>query len=155
MARSKTLDKISPLGEIFIVTWYKEVINWFSVDQWAALGIICFIFVLIMLCLYLFSKVVLIRKLGFYSSIVFILICILSNFFAWNQKHILINRSTAVVMSTSVNVKSTPSENGTDLFVIHEGTKVTIIDPTMKGWKEIRLDDGKKGWIPTGSIEEI
>jgi uncharacterized protein YgiM (DUF1202 family) len=58
-------------------------------------------------------------------------------------------------MSTSVNVKSTPSENGTDLFVIHEGTKVTIIDPTMKGWKEIRLDDGKKGWIPTGSIEEI
>lgn len=155
LARSKTLDKISPLGEIFIVTWYKEVINWFSVDQWAALGIICFIFVLIMLCLYLFSKVVLIRKLGFYSSIVFILICILSNFFAWNQKHILINRSTAVVMSTSVNVKSTPSENGTDLFVIHEGTKVTIIDPTMKGWKEIRLDDGKKGWIPTGSIEEI
>jgi len=155
LARSKTLDKISPIGEIFIVTWYKEIINWLSVDQWATIGVISFILLLIMLCLYLFGKQISIRKIGFYSSIFLILICILSNFFAWNQKHILLNRSTAVVMSTSVNVKSTPSESGTDLFVIHEGTKVTIIDPTMKGWKEIRLDDGKNGWIPTESIEEI
>ena len=69
LARSKTKDKISPVGEIFIVTWYKEVINWLNVDQWATLGIISFILLLIMLCLYLFGKQINIRKVGFYSSI--------------------------------------------------------------------------------------
>lgn len=86
LARSKTLDKISPIGEIFIVTWYKEVINWLSVDQWATLGVISFILLLIMICLYLFAKQITVRKIGFYSSILLILACILSNFFAWNQK---------------------------------------------------------------------
>ena len=155
LARNKTLDKITPLGEIFIVTWYKSIINLLSVDQWATLAVICFILMLGMVALYLFGKQVRFRKIGFYSSLVLLLVCILSNVFAWNQKHILLNRNTAVVMSTSVNVKSTPSQTGTDLFVVHEGTKVTITDPSMKGWKEIKLDDGKTGWIPTESIEEI
>lgn len=155
LARNKTLDKITPVGEIFIVTWYKSVINWLSVDQWANVGVVCFLLFLVMLGLYLFGKEIRLRKIGFYSALVLVVVCLASNIFAWNQKHILLNRNTAVVMKTSVNVKSTPSETGTDLFVIHEGTKVTITDPSMKGWKEIRLDDGKNGWIPTNCIEEI
>jgi SH3-like domain-containing protein len=58
-------------------------------------------------------------------------------------------------MTTSVPVKSTPSKNGTDLFILHEGTRVTITDNSMKDWKEIRVDDGKEGWIETNKIEII
>jgi uncharacterized protein YgiM (DUF1202 family) len=54
-----------------------------------------------------------------------------------------------------VNVKSTPSRNGTDLFILHEGTRVTITDSSMKGWKEIRVGDGKQGWLETKEIEVI
>ena len=64
-------------------------------------------------------------------------------------------RDTAIVTSSAVNVKSTPAENGTDLFVIHEGTKANIIDDTMKEWKEVVLDDGKRGWIMTSDMERI
>ena len=64
-------------------------------------------------------------------------------------------RSGAVVMSSSVVVKSTPNESGTDLFVLHEGTRVEIIDDSMKEWKEIRLADGKVGWMPTEAMEVI
>lgn len=155
LARNKTLDKITPVGELFIVTWYKGVINWLSVDQWAVLGVGSFILLLALVSLYLFSKQINLRKVGFYGALAMLLLCMASNVFAWNQKYILMHRNTAVVMVTSANVKSTPSETGTDLFVIHEGTKVTITDPSMNAWKEIRLDDGKSGWIAAESIEGI
>lgn len=65
------------------------------------------------------------------------------------------DRIGAIVMSPTVTVKSTPDESGTELFVLHEGTKVFVEDNSMKGWKEIRLEDGNKGWIPTEAIEII
>ena len=58
-------------------------------------------------------------------------------------------------MIPTVTVKSTPNESGTDLFVLHEGTKVTIKDNTMKNWKEIKLEDGNVGWVQTKDLEII
>ena len=58
-------------------------------------------------------------------------------------------------MESAVSVKSTPAANGTDLFILHEGTKVTIVDDSMREWKEVRVSDGKQGWIKTQQIEMI
>ena len=58
-------------------------------------------------------------------------------------------------MRSAASVKSTPSKNGTDLFILHEGTRVNIIDDTMRGWREIRVADGKSGWIELADIEVI
>ena len=79
----------------------------------------------------------------------------MSNLFAWQQKQDLINRKGAIIFAPSVTVKSTPAANGTDLFVLHEGTKVVIIDGSMKDWKEVRLADGKEGWIESKQIRII
>ena len=65
------------------------------------------------------------------------------------------NHSNAIIMVPSITVKSTPNEGGTDLFILHEGRKVMIKDNTMKEWKEIKLEDGKVGWIPTNALELI
>jgi len=74
--------------------------------------------------------------------------------FAAKQKSRLVNHSFAIVMQPTVTVKSSPSENGTKLFVIHEGLKVRITDK-LGDWVEIRLADGNKGWLLTESIERI
>jgi SH3-like domain-containing protein len=58
-------------------------------------------------------------------------------------------------MEPSVTVKSTPAKNGTDLFILHEGTKVSITDSSMRGWLEIRIADGKEGWVERNKLEEI
>ena len=58
-------------------------------------------------------------------------------------------------MVPTINVKISPNDIGTDLFLLHEGTKVFIEDNSMKGWKEIRLEDGNKGWVKTEAIEII
>ena len=79
----------------------------------------------------------------------------LANVFACQQKQLLTKRNGAIVMSQSAVIKSTPSKGGKDLFIIHEGTRVDVTDATMKDWKNVRLADGREGWILTSQIEMI
>ncbi|MDD3037638.1 tetratricopeptide repeat protein [Bacteroides sp.] len=155
IARAKTVDKVEATPEIFFVSWTKALINSRSVDAWAAWGIASFILLIIALYFFIFSKEILWKKTGFISGIVFLIITICSNLFASELKERLVNRDDAIVMNPSVTVRSTPSEGGTSLFILHEGRKVSIKDNSMKEWKEIRLEDGKVGWVPTNAIEVI
>ena len=82
-------------------------------------------------------------------------VCVVSNVFSAQQKQLRLERNQAIVLTPSITVRSTPSESGTSLFVIHEGHKVEIKDNSMHEWKEIELEDGKVGWIPASSIEII
>lgn len=95
------------------------------------------------------------KKIGFISGIILLIVTICSNLFASQQKEHLVNRNEAIVMNPSVTVRSTPSESGTSLFILHEGRKVNVKDNSMKEWKEIRLEDGKVGWVPASAIEVI
>ena len=155
IARSKTVDKVEPVPEIFFVSWTKSLINSMSVDSWAVCGVVCFILLIVSLYLFIFSKQIVLKKAGFISGIVFLAVTILANVFANQQKDELTNRNSAIVINPSVTVRSTPSESGTSLFILHEGHKVGVKDGSMKDWKEIRLEDGKVGWVPASAIEII
>lgn len=155
LARSKTIDKIVPESEMFFITWYHALVNLMSVDGWARMAIISLALVIILFLLYLFSEPIWLRKIGFFGGFLLLLFFVLSNLFAYQQKQNLLYRKGAIVIAPSVTVKSTPAQNGTDLFILHEGTKVTIIDGAMSDWKEIRLADGKEGWIERKRIELI
>lgn len=155
IARSKTIDKVTPVPELFFVAWTKSLINSMSVDAWAKLGIVFFILLLISLYLFFFSKQITWKKTGFISGLTFLAFIILSNIFASQQKDGLVNRNEAIILSPSVTVRSTPSESGTSLFILHEGCKIEIKDNSMREWKEIRLEDGKVGWLPASTIEVI
>lgn len=155
MARSKTVDQITPATEVFIVTWVNSLTNMQSERGWTKIGIVSFICLLVGLALYIFSKRLFVRKIGFIGAVVLLVVTVCANLFARQQKNELMDRTGAIVMSPTVTVKSTPDKSGTELFVLHEGTKVFVEDNSMKGWKEIRLEDGNKGWIPTEAIEII
>ena len=153
--RGKTIDKITPVSEMFFVTWYKALVNFTSVDNWAKSGIIAIIVALLLVLVYLFGPQVFLRKIGFFGGIAFFVIFLLCNLFAYQQKQVLVNRTGAIVIAPSVNVKKTPSKTSADQFVIHEGTRVDITDKTMGNWRGIHLADGREGWIETKQIEEI
>lgn len=155
MAREKTIDKIVPESEMFFITWYRSLVNMTSVDGWAYMALVSLGLVIIFLLLYLFAGRMILRKLGFFGGLAFIFVFFISNVFAYQQKKVLVNRTGAIIMSSSVTVKSTPADNGTDLFILHEGTKVEITDGSLRDWKEIRIADGKEGWIETSKIEII
>lgn len=155
LARNKTQDKVVALQDIFIVTWYKGILYSMSVDGWGFLATVCFVLFLCMMGVYLFLNRMALRKIGFFAGIAALVICILANVFAYHEKVLMLRHDTAVLMQESVHVKSTPSQDGKDLFVIHEGTKMHVVDDAMRDWKEIRLDDGKTGWVETSAIEVI
>jgi len=155
LARTKTIDKMVPQSEFFVVTWYRSLVNQFSVDGWAYMALMLLAATIILVLLYLFSTPVWLRKVGFFGGILALLLFGLANLFAWQQKQTLTHRDGAIIIQSAVPVKSTPSANGTDLFILHEGTKVFVTDDTMQDWREVRLPDGKVGWVETTQIEVI
>ena len=155
IARSKTFDKIVPESEMFFVTWYRSLVSMMSVDAWARTALIALALTIILLLVYLFSERIWLRKAGFFGGVALLVLFVGANIFAWQQKKDLLNRKGAIIFAPSVTVKSTPAANGTDLFILHEGTKVVITDGSMKEWKEIRLADGKEGWIESKHIRVI
>ena len=155
MARSKTIDKITPETEMFFVTWYRSLINLTSVDGWAWTALVFLALAIALALVYLFTEPVWLRKLGFFGALGLLVCFVIANIFAYTQKQSFVNRSGAIIMSPAVTVKSTPSKQGTDLFILHEGTKVEITDGAMQQWKRIRLADGKEGWLETSQIEII
>lgn len=154
-ARSKTIDKITPETEMFFVTWYNSLVNFTSVDRWANTAIVSIVMALLLILVFLFAPQMWARKSGFYGSAVFLLLFAFANLFAFQQKYELETKQGAIVIAPTVNVKKTPAASGTDVFVIHEGTRVDITDRGMKQWRGIKLADGREGWLKTSQIEEI
>ena len=155
MARSKTIDKIVPEQEMFFVTWYRSLVNLASVDGWARTALLALALAIVLALLYLFAERIWLRKVGFFGALLLLAVFAAGNLFAHQQKQQLTHRRGAIITAPAVNVKSTPAKQGTDLFILHEGTKVTITDASMREWKEIRLADGKEGWVETRQMEEI
>lgn len=136
IARSKTIDKVEAVPEIFFVSWINSLVNSMSVDAWAVWGVACFILLIISLYFFIFSKQIVLKKAGFICGIIFLVVVVLTNIFAGQQKDELLNRNNAIVINPSVTVRSTPSDSGTSLFILHEGHKVDVKDNSMKDWKE-------------------
>ena len=155
IARSKAIDKVTPIPEIFFVSWIKSLVNSQSSDAWAKTGIVSFLLLLISLTVFFLTRHIKWKKVGFGAAILLLVVTVLANVFASQQKSYLTERNDAIILSPSVTVRSTPSESGTSLFILHEGRKVEIKDNSMREWKEIRLEDGKVGWVPASSIEVI
>jgi len=147
-------DKIEAIPDFFMVRWLKAFANMFSINLWAWISIVAFILLLSFILVFLFSKRIGLRKMSFYFSVILIFITLISFFSAAKQNNRLNKHKTAIIFSSSVTVKSSPNENGTDLFIIHEGLKVTISDRLEK-WYEIVLSDGRVGWLQKEDVEEI
>lgn len=155
LARTRTVDKVNPRNELFFVVWFKSLLASLDVRQWTVVTIVVFAITILFIGLLLFSRKSVVRKISLGLAAFFFAVSILSYIFATTQVGKINHRDTAIIMAPSVTVKSTPIESGTDLFIVHEGRKVDILDSTMKEWVEIRLEDGNTGWLPLSAIEII
>ena len=146
MARSFVVDQIDLLPEFFMRKWYRSIISIFRTDSWALISVLTFIPGLVLFLAYLFSKRITMRKISFWFSVVLISGSILTYLFSYHTYRMDTSHDSAIIFSPSVTVKSSPDESGTDLFQLHEGTKV-VIEDQLGEWREIKLSDGNQGWI--------
>ncbi|GAG49685.1 unnamed protein product, partial [marine sediment metagenome] len=108
-------------------------------------------FVLGLLLVFLFSRKLVLRKISFGLSLLLLVISLTSFLFAGHQKKMVYDHNYAIIISPSVTIKSSPDESGTELFQLHEGTRITITDD-LADWREIRIDDGNVGWLKEEDI---
>ena len=148
-------DRIDPVPEFILKTWFRNLCYLMDSNAWAVCFLVLFAMVLASALLFVLSPSVGGRRIGFFVGIVMLLAAILSLTFSIWQKQDGMQADDAVVMRPVTSVKSSPSsEASTDLFILHEGTKVRILDE-VGSWKNIELADGRQGWIPSGDIEVI
>jgi tetratricopeptide (TPR) repeat protein len=146
-------DKVEQLPEVFYLTLFNNTVSLISSDAWAIVSISLFIATLGLICLFLFSKKTGLRKLGFTLGIIFITCSSLSFVFANKSANKITNSNSAIIFETSM-VKSSPSYDSQNLFEISEGLKVNIKN-SINSWVNVRLTDGKEGWIPAQNLKEI
>ena len=148
-------DRIEPVPEFVLKAWTREICYIMDSDSWTICFFVFFALSLAMVLLFLLSPSVAGRRAGFFTGIVLLLLTLASLSFAVWQKKDYNKADSAIVMRPVASVKSSPSsESSKDLFILHEGTKVTILDE-VGSWNNIELADGRQGWIPSGDIEII
>jgi tetratricopeptide (TPR) repeat protein len=154
VARTLIVDRFQEIPELFFVRWYNYVSLFLSTNSWAKISLTSFIVFLLLLSLYIYSPRHRYKVIGFWLAIFFFILSMSSLAFSARNKSLVYNSHKAIISSPMVNGKSSPDNSGTDLFVLHEGTKVTVED-SVGEWLEIRLSDGNKGWIPLNSLINI
>ena len=154
IAKLKTVDKIEPIGDFFLTEWFRDVQNLLSTDVWSKLSVACFILLIGCLFFFFFTRRTFIKKSGFYVGIGLLVVVIFGNIFAYNQKRRLTQRNEAIIFAPTTTIKSSPDNSGTDLFILHEGTKVKLKNK-LGDWNEIVTADGNVGWIINSEIEVI
>lgn len=154
LANQFVTTEIEELPKPFFVRWREKTINLYPADSWAKISIGSFVFFFGLLGLFIFSRLSTIKKLSFWFGILMILISVFTFSFAARQKEKINQRKHAIVFCPRVTVKSAPTRNSTDLFLLYEGVKVEISD-SVSTWKEIRLSDGNAGWLPDSCIVKI
>lgn len=154
IANELITDRIEALPEFFFKSWYKSLKVILPSNSWALMSILSFGIAGIFAILFIALRKRGWRKVSLISAIAGILISAFSLLFAFQQGKQLSNRNTCIVFAPTVTIKSSPDDSGTNLFVLHEGVKLLIIDQ-LSAWYEIKLADGNVGWIPIEAVEII
>lgn len=148
-------DRIESVPEFFAKKWLKDISYLMDSNAWAIVTLVLLAAVLAMGLLFLLAPSVAGRRTGFFTGIVLMVFMFFALGFSLSQKKAYMAADKAIVMRPVVSVKSSPSsEASKDLFILHEGTKVTVLDQ-VGNWNNISLADGRQGWLPASDMERI
>ncbi len=154
MAQSQTIDKIEALPEFLLTRWYKSFVNSFSSNTWAYLSISFFLLALVFLLAFFFARNIQLKKISFFTVLVSFVLSMMFVFTAWQSKKEQYDKVYAIVRTSPVNVKSSPDNKSTNLFILHTGTKLQVLDQ-VEDWYEIKIANGNVGWVQEADFIRI
>ncbi|MCK4570226.1 MAG: hypothetical protein KAT76_08040 [Bacteroidales bacterium] len=154
IANSMIPDKIEAVPEIFYIQWWKSLRSSFNLHIWTIASISIFALFVLSAGIFFLSQIIFMRKFAFWAGILLILLSIACFSMTYTKYDIESKHLQAIVFDPTITVKSAPNKMGKDLFVIHEGTKVFILEE-INEWCNIRIANGSDGWLPATSIKRI
>jgi len=151
-ARNMTIDAIDTIPKVGVSKWLNISANKFSFDGWAYAAIAgVVLFVILFLCYY-FSHSTALKRVLFIASAVLLILSVVTLCFAFHKYNLDKNDVPAIVFAQESTVKNEPNLRGTEVFKLHEGTKVQVLN-AVNDWMEIKLTDGTTGWIRNKDIK--
>ena len=154
IANGLITDKIDEVPVLFYNRWKQSIYNWFSPNGWAFLASVLFLVVLVFVGIFYRARTVAIRKVAFIVGATLLTINVISFAMAYQKYRDFTQIRQAIVFEPTLNVNSSPDENSKQIFVIHEGTKVKILD-NLDNWYRIRIANGSDGWVKKEFVKEI
>lgn len=154
MAKKQVVDNIDLLPEPGFLRWWHELISSRPADSWGTHSLLSFFLFLLLFALFLFATNSRNKQITFWFAVVAIVYSLITFSFGSSQRSKLVNHNSGVITERSVRMKGSPSETGTELFILHEGLSVQITDK-LGDWIEIRLADGNKGWVKESALIRI
>lgn len=148
------VDTFEEVPELFIKTWMRVILVKFSERTWSLVSLVLFVLITVAILIFIFSRRHSLKKIGFFIALIGI-VWFIATFSAAIRRHkSIIHPDAAIISAPSVVVRSSPSDTGTELFILHEGTKVKV-NEGVSGWQNIRVIDGREGWISSTDFESI
>jgi len=154
IANSMIVDKIEIIPQLFFRVWWTAFYTMLPANSWAWISVFIFLMTLVSIYLYLTSFNTVVRKTSFFSGIVLIFLTVMSFGLASQKYYYTQQTNEAIVFTPTITIKSSPAQSSVDLFVLHEGTKVALLDKT-NGWTKIRIANGSVGWLPENVLKGI
>ena len=154
LANLNTIDKIEPAPKVFYVKWWNDFVNSSTIKDHTQKGLLFIWISFVVVCLYVLINHTTIKRITFFTAAILLIAGAFTIFLAKKQFQELNEHKSAIIFSSGTYVKSSPDDNSINLFMLHSGTKVDVIDE-LQNWKRIRIANGNEGWIPAGAIEII
>jgi hypothetical protein len=148
------VDTFEQVPELFLRVWIRKLVESLPEQVWSIMALAFFLLVLFSLLFYLFSRRLALKKAGFVIALTGLLFFLISISSAITQHRNIKTPQNGIILSPSVVVRSAPSDSGTELFILHEGTRVKV-NEQVSGWQNIKIIDGREGWIPVNDFEYI
>mgnify|MGYP000030847020 CR=1 FL=1 len=153
-ARRMTIDTIEELPKTFLQKIEANFIQKLSYNQWSVLAVIFSFLAASLFLLFYFSSISNRKRVYFVTSILAFFLLAITIGISYNQYKKAIHTKTAIIFTSKVSVNNAPTTNSDEVFVLHEGTKVMVLD-AVDNWKKIKLTDGKIGWISSSDLKEL
>lgn len=154
VANAMIVDKIEKVPTMFYKNWWNYFYNMFSANIWTLISISIWITFLVLFSIFILSRELVLKKLSFYLAVLFFIGSLASFGLASQKYYYTRENKEAIIFTPTITVKSSPTMGSVDLFVVHEGTKVSIID-NVENWYKIKIQDGSIGWLPAETMEMI
>lgn len=149
-----TLDKIDIVPEFILRTLIKDIRNNFASNTWAIFSLLLLFICALLMLGFRFASSSKMRKASFILGCFTFLLFIFATLFSWSLEKRAMSQDYAIITAPVTNIKSAPNNTGNNLFILHEGTKIEILDK-VAGWSKIELTDGRQGWIQQNDISTI
>ena len=154
IARQLTLDKIDAVPDFILVSWFRNLRQGLSADSWAWLTLALLVCVGLLFLLFRNGASLALRRVSFIVGCVLLVLALCTFIFSLQQRRAVTRQDSAIVTSPVCSVKSSPADGGTTVFVLHEGTKVRLLDQ-VGDWAKVEIADGRQGWAGTAALETI